>query len=160
MNKTQICQYFKENHIVYELMEHRAIYNMEELDCLKLPYPDCEAKNLFVRDDKKENYCLITVKGNKRVNLKEFRKRYGLRSLSFASADDLMKYMNLTPGSVSPLGILNDADHRIHFYLDAEFSESRIAVHPNDNTATLWMQADDLVSLIRKHGNQVEMIKI
>ena len=80
---------------------------------------------------------MITVKGDKRVDLKGFRKQHGLRALSFASAEDLHDIMKLTPGSVTPLGILNDTEHRIHFFLDTEFAGNKIGVHPNDNTATV-----------------------
>ena len=55
-------------------------------------------KNLFVRDDKKRNYYLITVKGNKRADLKEFKIQNNLRPLSFASGQDLYNIMQLTPG--------------------------------------------------------------
>ena len=106
MNKTETYQYLTDRGISYEVTEHGAVYNMEELAAVDLPYPDCDAKNLFVRDDKKRNYYLITVKGEKRVNLKEFRKAHGLRNLSFASADDLMTIMGLIPGAVTPLGIV------------------------------------------------------
>ena len=50
---------------------------MDEICDVVLPHPECDAKNLFVRDDKKREYFLITVKGNKRVDLKEFRKAHG-----------------------------------------------------------------------------------
>ena len=129
---------------------------MEEMDSIELPYPEWNAKNLLVRDDKKRNYYLITVKGDKRVDLKGFRKQHGLRALSFASAEDLLDIMKLTPGSVTPLGILNDMEHRIHFFLDTEFAGNKIGVHPNDNTATVWMQADDLMKVIQEHGNAAE----
>lgn len=160
MNKTEIYQFLTEQHIPYEVTEHKAVFNMEELDSIVLPYPEWEAKNLFVRDDKKENYYLITVKGDKRVDLKEFRKRHGLRALSFASAEDLFAVMKLLPGSVTPLGILNDSEHRVRFYLDAEFTGNKIGVHPNDNTSTVWMQADDLMKLIQKSGNEADFTEV
>ncbi len=160
MDKKEIYAFLTEQNIPYEVTEHKAVFNMEELDSVELPYPEWDAKNLFVRDDKKRNYYLITVKGDKRVDLKEFRRLRGLRALSFASADDLLHIMGLTPGSVTPLGILNDAEHRVHFYLDAEFNGNRIGVHPNDNTATVWMQADDLMKLIQSHGNTAEYTEI
>lgn len=160
MNKSETYQYLTAQNVVYEITEHKAVFNMEELDSVDLPYPEWDAKNLFVRDDKKRNYYLITVKGDKRVDLKEFRKRYGLRSLSFASADDLFLIMGLLPGSVTPLGILNDTECKVHVYLDAEFWGNKIGVHPNDNTATIWMQADDLMKLIQKHGNEALFVEI
>lgn len=160
MNKAEVYRYLKEQNIQYEVTEHKAVFNMEELESIELLYPEWDAKNLFVRDDKKRNYYLITVKGDKRVDLKEFRKQHGLRVLSFASSDDLLAIMGLTPGSVTPLGILNDNECKVHFYLDIEFVGNKIGVHPNDNTATVWMQANDLMNLVREHGNEAEFVEI
>lgn len=160
MNKQETYQYLKDHNIPFEITEHRAVYNMEELDSIDLPYPDGDAKNLFVRDDKKKNYYLITVKGDKRVNLKDFRKAHGLRPLSFASPEDLKKYMDLTPGAVTPLGLLNVEGAPITMYLDAEFKDSIIGIHPNENTATVWLQGDDLVELLRENGCEVEIVEI
>lgn len=159
MNKKETYQFLNDHGVDYEITEHKAVFNMEELNAIELPYPDWDAKNLFVRDDKKKNY-LITVKGDKRVDLKEFRKKHGLRVLSFASADDLMRFMGLTPGSVTPLGLLNDTEHHIHFYLDSEFVGNRIGIHPNDNSATVWLYADDLVKLLQEYGSNVEIVEI
>lgn len=98
MKKEEIYQYLKEHNIQFEVTEHDAVFNMEELTHVELPNPEWDAKDLFVRDDKKKNYYLITVKGNQRVNLKAFRKQHGLRNLSFASPEDLVAMMNLKPG--------------------------------------------------------------
>ena len=160
MNKKEIYTYLTEQNISYEVVEHPAVYNMEEMKKIELLYPEWDAKNLFVRDDKKRNYYLITVRGDKRVDLKEFRKQHGLRHLSFASAEDLMAIMGLIPGAVTPFGLLNDEERRVHFYLDASFAGNKIGVHPNDNTASVWMEADDLVDLIRMHGNEVELVEL
>lgn len=160
MNKEEVYSYLATKGIQYEITEHQAVFNMEELANVQLPYPTWDAKNLFVRDDKKRNYYLITVRGDKRVNLKEFRKQHGLRPLSFASPDDLMAIMKLTPGSVSPMGLFNDEEHRVHFYLDEEYIGNIIGVHPNDNTATIWLQANDLMNLILSHGNEAEFTKV
>ena len=160
MNKKETYQFLNDHGVDYEITEHKAVFNMEELNAIELPYPDWDAKNLFVRDDKKKNYYLITVKGDKRVDLKEFRKKHGLRVFSFASADDLMRFMGLTPGSVTPLGLLNDTEHHIHFYLDSEFVGNRIGIHPNDNSATVWLYADDLVKLLQENGSNVEIVEI
>ena len=160
MNKAETYQFLTEQHVPYEVTEHKAVFNMEELESITLPYPEWNAKNLFVRDDKKRNYYLITVKGDKRVDLKGFRKQHGLRPLSFASAEDLFAMMRLQPGSVTPLGILNDTEHRVRFYLDSEFVGNKIGVHPNDNTATVWMRANDLMELIQKCGNEAAFTEI
>lgn len=162
MNKQEIYNYLEEKNIWHEITEHKAVYNMEELSQISLPYPTADAKNLFVRDDKKRNYYLITVKGEKRVELKQFRKTNQTRPLSFASEDDLMSIMSLIPGSVTPLGILNDKERKVKVFLDKEFLDAPgiIGVHPNDNTATVWLKTEDLVNLIKEHGNEIEIVAI
>lgn len=162
MNKQEIYDFLKENNIWHEITEHKAVYNMEELKDLDLPYPDQDAKNLFVRDDKKRNYYLITVKGEKRVDLKEFRKRNNTRNLSFASEQDLMEILELIPGAVTPLGILNDKERKVKFFIDRDFLNEPeiIGIHPNDNTATIWLKAKDLIEIIKKHGNEVNVVEL
>lgn len=162
MNKQEIYEFIKSKNIWYEITEHKAVFNMEELSEIEIPYPEYDAKNLFVRDDKKRNYYLITVKGNKRVNLKEFRAKNATRPLSFASEQDLMKIMKLIAGAVTPLGLLNDQDLKVTFYLDKDFLDDKqiIGVHPNDNTSTLWLKVTDLIGIIKEHGNQVNIVEL
>lgn len=157
MNKQEIYDFLNENKIQYETTEHKAVFNMEELSQIDIPYPEADAKNLFVRDDKKLNYYLITVKGDKRVDLKEFRKANGTRPLTFASEDDLMRIMSLIPGSVTPLGILNDEERVVKVFLDKDFLSSNglVGVHPNENTATVWLKTEDLITIIKEHGNEI-----
>jgi Ala-tRNA(Pro) deacylase len=161
MNKEQIYEFIKSKNIWYEITEHKAVFNMADLARINIPYPESDAKNLFVRDDKK-NYYLITIKGNKKVNLKEFKKSNNIRNLSFASENDLMNILGLIPGAVTPLGLLNDKDLKVSFYLDKDFvyEDSIIGIHPNDNTATIWIKVDDLVNIIKEHGNTVNIVKI
>ena len=162
MNKKQIYEYIKNKQIWYEITEHKAVYSMSEISEVEIPYPEADAKNLFVRDDKKENYYLITVRGNKRVNLKEFRKENNTRPLSFASEKELKDMIQILPGSVSPLGILNDKENKVKVFLDKEFIEKTdiIGIHPNDNTATIWLKTKDLINIIKEHGNKVELVEI
>ena len=159
MDKQALYELLNSKGIAYETTEHEAVFNMEELDAIDLPYPGDDAKNLFVRDDKKRNYYLITVRGDKRINLKAFRKTFETRALRFASEDDLMNIMSLIAGAVTPFGLLNDEDRKVHLFIDDDFleGEGRIGVHPNDNTATIWLQAQDLIEMIREHGNSVTL---
>ena len=162
MNKQEIYDFIKSKNIWHEITEHKAVFNMDELSEIETPYPEYDAKNLFVRDDKKRNYYLITVKGNKRVDLKEFRNNNGTRPLSFASEQDLMSIMNLIAGSVTPLGLLNDKDLKVVFYLDKDFLKDKqiIGIHPNENTATLWLKIEDLIDIVKEHGNQVNVVEL
>ena len=162
MNKQEIYKFLNDKNIWHEITEHKAVFNMAELSEINIPYPEADAKNLFVRDDKKRNYYLITVKGNKKVNLKEFRKENNTRALSFASEDELKSIMGVIPGAVTPFGLLNDKELKVKFFIDKEFAKTGhlIAIHPNDNTATVYLKAEDLIDIIKEHGNQVDVITL
>lgn len=162
MNKQEVYDYLTENNIEFEVTEHKAVYNMAELEDVQFPYPEFIAKNLFIRDDKKRNYYLITVKGDKRVDLKSFRKSYGTRPLTLASEDDLFAMLGLKAGSVTPLGLLNDNEHSVKLFIDSDFFTEPyiIGVHPNENTATVWLSPVDLVKILTEHGAVVEKVKI
>lgn len=162
MNKKEVYEYLDMMNVEYEITEHEAAFNMEELSKIDLPYPEADAKNLFLCDPKKNFYYLITVKGDKRVDIKEFQKTYANRHLSFARENDMLEILGVTPGSVTPLGILNDKEKKVEFFLDLELTKGigLIGVHPCENTATVWLKTKDLIDIIKKHGNNVTLIKI
>ena len=111
MNKIETLRYLDQHQINYEKIDHPAVFNMADLANLHLPHPEADAKNLFIRDDQKKHYYLLTVKGNKKVNLQQFRQKFGTRRLTFASPEDLKKFLQVTPGSVTPLALLNNVFH-------------------------------------------------
>ncbi len=82
--------------------------------------------------------------------------------MSFASEDDLKTIMGLIPGAVTPLGILNDTDCKVQVFIDKEFMDESglIGVHPNENTATVWLRTEDLMSIIKEHGNELRLVEI
>ena len=126
MTKQEVYDFLKNKNIDFEVTEHKAVFNMEELSEVSIPYPEYDAKNLFVRDDKRNNLYLITVIGSKRADLKRFRKENGTKPLTFASEDDLSEILGLKAGSVSPLGLLNDKELRLSFILTAAFSKEKV----------------------------------
>lgn len=109
MEKEAIYRLLEEEGIPFAVTEHPPVFTMEGTHSLVLPYPEDLACNLFVRDDKKRFYGLITVKGEGRLDLKAFQKEQGTRRLSLASPADLASFLQLAPGSVTPFGLLNDA---------------------------------------------------
>ncbi len=82
------------------------------------------------------------------VNLKQIQQKIGSRRLSFASEEELRKILCLEKGSVTPLGLLNDSERKTQFYLDRYFDGRLLAVHPNENTATLFLHTEALRSLL------------
>ena len=161
-DKAAVYRLLTERGIWHEITEHPAVYNMEEMAAVDLPYTEADGKNLFLRDDKKRHYYLLTVRGDKRVDLKAFRQANGTRPLSFASAEDLQAKLGLLPGAVTPLGALNDREGQVEVFLDQDFlaPPGLIGVHPNDNTATLWLRMEDLIALLRDHGTVVRVVPV
>ena len=140
MTKQETYDYLRAHGVDFEITEHPAVFNMEECAAVDMPYPEDDAKNLLVRDDKKRSYYLITVRCGKRVDLKEFQRRHGTRRLSFASPEELLRLLDLTPGR--------------------DFDGGRIGVHPNDNTATVWLSVRALLALLRDRGTEIELVEI
>lgn len=157
-SKQEILNLLKTLNIEYEIILHEAVFTINEMLALNLPKAECIAKNLFVRDDKKQNYFLFVVREEKMINLKQIRNKIDSRPLSFASESDLYQYLGLYKGAVTPFGVFNDKNHCVKVYIDDEFKHSFIGVHPNENTATVWLKTKDLVEFIKQQGNQVEYI--
>ena len=148
-------------HIAYEVIEHPAVYTIDEMDQLNISNKESIVKNLFVRDDKKRNYFLIVLQKDKHVDLKRIKAELNCRPLGFASEDDLAKYLGLNKGAVTPFGVLNDSICKVTVVLDEDIlSFEQIGVHPNENTATVLLKPHDLEAIIEKHGNEILHIKI
>lgn len=148
--KEEVYKYLESLNIKYRKVEHKAVFTMEEMSKLNLEDDTEVVKNLFIRDDKKQNYYLILVKGDKRVNLKELRNNLGLRPLTFASEEDLEKYLGLKKGSVTILGILNDTEHKVKVLIDNDIKKFKeIGAHPNENTASIWLTLKDIEKILK-----------
>lgn len=160
MNKPEVYQFLDDRKIEYKAYEHHAVFTVEEADALNLPDQDAGTKNLFLRDQKKQNYYLLTARDHLQVRIKDFQKKIGARPLSFASEEDLGRILGLIKGSVTPFGLLNDKEKQVQFYLDEYFQNRTISAHPNENTATVFLQANDLMKLLERNGNPVQWIRL
>ena len=147
----EILQRLKELGIQYELIEHKAVFNMEEMDAL--------GKDFFKGATKGKRHFLVTMKEEKQANLAEIAKSCLATKLSFASEERLKKYLNLTPGAVTPLAIINDEQKAVEVILDKDlFKEEKIGVHPGVNTATVIISPADLEKYIKANGNKLKMM--
>lgn len=142
--------------ISYQVTRHPPVYTIEEMVSVDIKYPDNVVKNLFLRDDKKRNYYLVVMDKDKKVDLKELKGKLGSRPLRFASEEDLLKYLGLTKGAVTPFGVINDAEKVVVVVIDNQLSAYEfIGIHPNANTATVWIAVPDLVKVVESQGNPV-----
>lgn len=158
MNKTELYEYLDARGVQYEAIEHPPALTVDDILSFGLPEPGLVAKNLFLRDDKKRNYYLFTVRHDLTVPIRELQEKAATRKLSFASEDDLMSFLSLRRGAVTPFGLLNDERRAVVLYLDSFYAGGRICIHPNDNTASVYIATDDLVGMLRDHGSEVRFI--
>ena len=151
-HKNEVYALLNDKSIPYEAVEHEAVFTMEEMERAGIDAHGCICKNLFLRDAKGRQHYLVTVPD-------ELSAALGSSKLSFASAERLDTYLKLPQGSVSPLGILNDESRSVIFAADAELASlPAIGVHPNDNTATVFLSFAALRRIIEAHGNSVVLI--
>lgn len=151
--KEEVCAYLDERGVAYERVDHEAVFTMEAMDALALPFAEVVVKNLFLRDDKKRNYYLVVMPEDKPANLKGLRAALEARPLRFASEDDLEAILGLRGGAVSPCGVLNDTEGKAQVVLDVALRDwPAVGVHPNDNTATLCVPLPDLLALFDERG--------
>ena len=153
----------KELNVEFKLLEHEAVYTMEEIDNLGKDFFEGakSCKNLFVRDQKGKKHFLIVIAEEKRANLSEIAEKIGRTKLSFASEERLMKYLKLTTGAVSPLAVINDENSEVEVILDEDLKkEEKVCVHPNINTATVILKPADLEKYILGCNNKLRYISM
>jgi Ala-tRNA(Pro) deacylase len=157
LDKKDLYALLDSRHISYENFDHPAVYTMEEARLQDIPYDEKVVKNLFLRDDKKRNYYLVAIAGNKTVNLKELSDQLQSRKLGFASEADLWEYLKLEKGSVTPVGILNNTQKNVIMVFDNDLIGEKIGIHPMENTATIILDFEDVKRLIEEHGHTIVM---
>ena len=157
--KQEVKAFLEEKNIPFEWIEHKAVYTIEDMEELGLEDMNETAKNLFLRDQKGKRHFLVVIRADKQANLKELGEKLGVGKLSFASEERLEKYLGLKKGAVTPLGILNDENCVVEVFFDEDFiGMDKIGVHPNDNTASVYLKTEDVLNIIREHGNALEIV--
>ncbi len=147
--------------ISYRVVDHPAVYTIEEMDRLGLDKPGGIVKNLFLRDAKGRRHFLVMMRQDKKVDLKGLQASIGSTSLKFASEERLEKHLGLTKGAVGPLGIINDEERAVEMVIDNDLKAfDLLGVHPNDNTATLWIRLADLEKVIAGRGQPARYLDI
>lgn len=160
-NKQAVYNKLETLGIPYEVVNHDAVHTMEDMFAIGLDKKGTLCKNLFVRDVKGKNHFLIVLSGEKQANLIKIADQIGSTKLSFASADRLQKHLQLTQGSVSPFGIINDSEQAVEVVFDKDLqNQQSLGFHPNDNTSTVFLSFDSIKNLIQENENPIKMIKI
>lgn len=139
----EILQILTELNIPFEIQEHKAIFSEKDCNDVVISLEGIEVKNLFLKD-KNQNYALVSMPLHKKADLKKIAAAFGYGRLSFCNSDELMKYLNITPGSVTPLCIMFDRGRAVKVLFDKNFEGKKVIVHPLRNTASVSISFDDL----------------
>lgn len=144
-NRAEILDFLKKHDVPFAFYEHAPAMTIDE--CVAMPFATEEVtfcKNIFLCNRQKTNFYLMVLRPGTPYRTAVVSKALGVSRLSFAPNDALPELLHLTSGSVSPLALLYDGEHRIVFaYEKAIRATEKIAFHPCDNSATLvFRQAD------------------
>jgi Ala-tRNA(Pro) deacylase len=143
--------------ITYDRFSHPPVFNADEAAEHWAPIRGTRVKNLFLRNKKGDRHYLVILEITKHADLKRLVQMLGDDRLSFGSADRLMAVMGLTPGSVSPFGLIHDEKKVVRVVLDDELrAAERLIFHPNINSASLTITVPDLEKFFASRGNSVK----
>ena len=147
--------------IPYQPFEHPPVFTSEEADVHWRGLPGVRCKNLFLRNKKGSHHYLVIVPISKRVDLKDLVAILGDDRLSFGSPERLMAELGLTPGSVSPFGLLNDPDGSVVVIVDEDLrGADGLIFHPNINTASVVISWKGLERFLTSRSNTVRSVRL
>ena len=145
--------------ISFERHEHPPVFTVEEAEHQWAGIDATHCKNLFLRNQKGDRHYLVIVMHSKRVDLRSVAGQIGDGKLSFASSERMMTHLGVTPGSVSPFGLINDRNHHVRLFVDRDLkSAARLSFHPNVNTVTVTISAADFERYLAARENAVRYI--
>lgn len=138
--------------IAYERVDHEAAETMEaceEIDKFLAPAVIC--KNLFLCNTQKTKFYLLMIRGDKKFKTKEISSQIHSARLSFAPAEKMEEYLDILPGSVSVLGLMNDKEHQIQLLVDEDVLNAEyVGCHPCVNTSSLRLKTSDIFNTFLK----------
>ncbi|MDR1414633.1 MAG: prolyl-tRNA synthetase associated domain-containing protein [Odoribacteraceae bacterium] len=147
--------------IPFDYLEHPEAPTVEIAKQYWTALGGTHCKNLFFRNHKGDRHYLVVFDCDRDLAIHDLERRLRQGKLSFASAARLERYLGVRPGSVSPFGLLNDADRHVHLFLDRRLrAASRLSFHPNDNRASLSIPLAGLVRFLEHVGNGYEWIDL
>ena len=147
--------------ISFEYHEHPPLATIEEAKIYWKDYDAGKCKNIFFRNHKGNRHYLVILEHLSLLQIHDLEKRLKQGKLSFASDHRLKKYLGLEPGSVSPFGLINDAEKNVHLFIDEKLKGcERLTFHPNDNRASLVISKYDFLRFLDYTGNSYEFIRL
>lgn len=155
---SKLKDYLAQHKVDFIEHHHEAVFTVEEAKTLKQRIPGLHCKCLFLKDEN-ENFYLIALPAEKRLDMKKLRTELNVRKLTFGSPDELKQHLNLTPGSVSIFGMIYAKE--VVLILDREvWNADRSGFHPNINTSTLEISHQGLESFYNSLSGEKKIISL
>ena len=157
----KLYQLFEYLNIPFEYLEHPAAPTIEIAKQYWAGHDAKHCKNLFFRNHKGNRHYLVILDCDCSMDIHSIEKQLKQGKLSFASEQRMMKYLGITPGSVTPFGLINDTEHHVYVFLDKNLQNAeRLSFHPCTNTASLIISKDDFMRFMEYVQNRYEWIEV
>jgi len=157
-NKEDLLEYLHDLQIKAKTYVHEAVYTVQQAEKVCSEISGGHAKNLFLKD-KNGKYWLIVAKNDTKIDLKKLAKKLGVGRFSFAKAQDLLNYLGVTPGGVTPFGLINDIEHTVNVIVEKSLLDFELLnFHPLTNDATTVILSDDFKKFLDFSGNRVDFV--
>lgn len=145
----RVYDYLDRLHIEYERIDHEVAMTMEACAAIDDALEATICKNLFLCNRQETDFYLLMMPGDKKFKTKELSGQIGTSRLSFAKDEYLLKYLDITPGSVSVMGLMNDEERKVKLVMDEEVTKGEyIGCHPCINTSSIRFKTADLMNVI------------
>jgi len=158
LTEDELLHFLESHDIAFQRVAHPPVYTCEQAELYRPPMPGVSTKNLFLTDKKRSRYFLVTTHCEKKLDLRALGEKLKAHKLHFGSEGCLRELLGLTPGAVTILGLINDVERRVEFWVDAEiWSAEAYLCHPLVNTATLVISRQDLLRFLEISGHAVNV---
>lgn len=132
--------------IPYERVDHEALFTIDACRQVDRILGISICKNLFLCNAQKTRFYLLLMPGEKKFKTKEVSSQIASSRLSFAGEENMEKLLNITPGSVSVMGLMNDRENQVQLLIDRELLEEEyMGCHPCVNTSSLKLKTADVI---------------
>lgn len=147
--------------ISWKRYEHPPVFTLEQAKLYWRETQGAHCKNLFLRNYRGNHQYLVIVGVDKKIDLKKLAAALGEDKLSFASPERLKQYLGVSPGAVSPFGLINDLRKEVVAVIDEELmSWPALNFHPNVNTSTLEINKADFLKFLQWSGQKIIFLKL
>ena len=149
LEEKDVYRIFDELNIEYKVIHHEAVYTIDAAKDIDKQLGVAICKNLFLSSRHGSEFYLLFMEGDKKFNTGKVSKQIGVPRMTFSGGEKMEELLGVHPGSVTPLGLLNDSENKVGFLIDSDVVKSEyVSMHPLVNTATVLIKTDDLLNKV------------